>query len=75
METIKRILRVDRREICYIRYTLESYDGMAVVSTADPYKALVEICIAPGCEDMVIELLKDLVEKEALEIVDDFTTE
>jgi hypothetical protein len=75
VETIKRILRADRREICYIRYTLESYDGMAVVSTVDPCKALVEIRIAPGCEDMVVELLKDLAEKEGVKIVDDFATE
>ncbi|HBF42649.1 MAG TPA: DUF4911 domain-containing protein, partial [Desulfobacteraceae bacterium] len=43
MKSIKQVFRVDRREICYLRFTLESYDGMAVVSTIDPYKAYIEI--------------------------------
>ena len=64
METIKRNIRVDRREIAYLRYTIESYDGMAVVSTIDPHEALLEIRIAPGCEGTIEELLDELKHKE-----------
>jgi len=69
MKSIKQVFRVDRREICYLRFTLESYDGMAVVSTIDPYKAYIEIRISPGCEDIVSEILDSLREKEGIEIV------
>ena len=69
METTRRILKVDPREIAYLRYTMESYDGMAVVTTIDPCEALIEIQIAPGCEDLVSELLDHLVEKEGLRLV------
>ncbi len=39
---------------------MESYDGMAVVRTVDPKTAIIELSIAPGCEDMVEELLNSL---------------
>ncbi|MCP4665005.1 MAG: DUF4911 domain-containing protein [Deltaproteobacteria bacterium] len=68
METIKRIFSVDRKDINYLRSTIESYDGMAVVSTIDPYEARIEIGISPGCEDMVLELLEFLRIEEGLKI-------
>lgn len=68
MQTIKRQLRVDRREIIYLRYTIESYDGMAVVKTIDPHEAILELQIAPGCEGFIDMLLCDLHKNEKLHI-------
>ena len=68
MQTIRHIFRVDRRDINYLRTTIESYDGMAVVSTLDPGKAYLEIRISPGCEQLISELL-DSLREEGLEIV------
>ncbi|MFH1351747.1 MAG: DUF4911 domain-containing protein [Pseudomonadota bacterium] len=68
METIRHILQVERCEINYLRITIESYDGMAVVRTIDPYVALIEIQISPGCEDMVFELLDNLQEHEQIKM-------
>ncbi len=67
-ETRKRVFRVDRREIGYLRYTVESYDGMATVTTRDPYAALIELAISPGCEEMVMDLLSSLRKDEGLAI-------
>jgi len=69
MQTIKRLYRVDRRDINYLRTTIESYDGMAVVSTLDPGKAYLEIRISPGCEQLISEVL-DSLREEGLEIVE-----
>ena len=69
METIKRRFRVDRREIIYLRYTIESYDGMAVVKTIEPHGAVLELQIAPGCEGFIDMLLCDLRENEKLRIM------
>ena len=69
METTKHIFQVDRREINYLRVTIESYDGMAVVKTVDPRRALIEIQIAPGCEKFIFDLLAALAKKEAINIV------
>ena len=68
IEIQTRVFHVDRKEISYLRFTLESYDGMAVVTTLDPYKALIEILIAPGCEGIVFELLNSLKNEEGMRI-------
>ena len=68
MQTIKRLFRVDRRDINYLRTTIESYDGMAVVSTLDPNQAYLEIRISPGCEQLISELL-DSLREEGLDLV------
>jgi hypothetical protein len=69
METIKQVFQVERDDIVYLRVTLESYDGMAVVRTVDPLKALIEVQIAPGCQGMVHELLEDLMRREGIELI------
>ena len=66
METNKHILRVNRREINYLRVTIESYDGMGVVRTIDPQAALIEVQVAPGCEDVFSELLNSMVKDESI---------
>jgi hypothetical protein len=48
----------------YLRYTIESYDGMAVVRTVDPAAAIIELLIAPGCESQLADLLEHLRMKE-----------
>lgn len=68
METTKHIFRVDRREINYLRVTVESYDGMAVVRTIDPRRALIEILVSPGCEDFIFDLLDSLVHHEGVKL-------
>ena len=71
METVKRTFLVDRKEINYLRITLESYDGMAVVRTIDPHKATIEIMISPGCKDFVYNLLESLRKNEGLNIIEE----
>ncbi len=68
METVRKVYRVDRREINYLRTTLESYDGMVMVTTIDPYEARIEIMISPGCEDLVSALVDSLKKTEGLMI-------
>ena len=70
METTKSVFRVERRDINYLRSTIESYDGMAVVKTLDPHKALIEIQVSPGCEEFVLELMSSLSEEERIMIED-----
>jgi len=68
MQTVRLRLRVHRKDISYLRSTVESYDGMAVIRTIDPWKATIEVHISPGCEDLVTGLLNSLAEKEGIEI-------
>ncbi len=67
VETIKKYYRVDRREISFLKFILEAYDGLAVLTTIDSKKGIVEINIAPGCEADVKMILQDLKQNVMIE--------
>jgi len=60
---------VQRADICYLTFILESYDGLAVVRTVDPKQSLVEILVAPQGKDLLEELMNDLILQEGLKMV------
>lgn len=60
VETIKRYYRVDRREIAFLKFILEAYDGIAVLETLDSKSGIVVLHIAPGCEPDIDAVLQDL---------------
>lgn len=60
MHTTRRRLRVDRKQISYLRFILESYDGVATLSTLDALAGVVELQMAPGCESDVERIVEDL---------------
>jgi len=60
LKTIKKFLRVDRREIYYLKFILEAYDGIATLTTIDAHQGIVMLRIAPGCEGDVEAVLQDL---------------
>jgi hypothetical protein len=63
LETVKRYYRVDRREIAFIKFIFEAYDGIAGMRTIDPLKGIIKFHIAPGCEEQVDRILLDLKKK------------
>jgi len=66
-ETIKQIYRVDRKEISFLRFIFEGYDGIAVIKTIDPKKGVILLYISPGCEDDTEMILKDLKQEMMIE--------
>jgi hypothetical protein len=60
LETINRYYRVDRREIAFVRFIFEAYDGIAVLKTLDPGAGRVVLQISPGCEREVEMILQEL---------------
>jgi hypothetical protein len=52
--------RLDRRQIAFIKFILEAYDGVATLETIDPQKGIVLFYIAPGCEQQFQDILRDL---------------
>ncbi len=71
MKTTKRTFRVDRREINYLRGTIESYDGMGLVKTLDPHVALIEVEVSPGCEPLFSELARSLKQDEGIRLIEE----
>jgi len=60
LKTKRIYLRVDRREICFIKFIFEAYNGIATITTVDPDQGIVILCVAPGCENDVEMILQDL---------------
>ncbi len=69
METIRKYYRVDRREICFLRFIFEGYDGIAILTTIDPGTGFVVLHISPGCEEAVEMILQDLKKEIIIEPV------
>lgn len=67
IESIKKYYRIDRREISFLKFILEAYDGLAVMTTVDSKKGIVVINIAPGCEADVKMILQDLRQNVMIE--------
>ena len=63
MKTIERYYRVDRREIAFIKFIFEAYDGIAGIRTTDPVKGIIKLHIASGCQEQVELILQDLKKK------------
>ncbi len=53
-----RLFIISPYEIHYLRFLMEAYEGIAVVSTVDPKLGLVQLSIAPGCEEYVDRILE-----------------
>jgi hypothetical protein len=58
--TVRRYYRIDRRQIHFLKFILEGYDGVAVLRTIDPQKGLVVLQIGPGCQSIVDMIIYDL---------------
>ena len=70
VETTKKYYRVDRREISFLKFILEAYDGLEVQTTVDSAKGIAVINIAPGCEADVELVLQDLKKNVMIEKID-----
>jgi hypothetical protein len=60
LKTIKQHYRVDRREIAFIKFIFEGYDGIAMMRTVDAARGVIALHIPPGCEKQVSAILQDL---------------
>ena len=67
MQTERKRYRVDRTQICFLKFIFEAYEGIAVLTTLDPEYGLVELAIAPGCESDVAMVLEDLKKNVLIE--------
>jgi hypothetical protein len=60
MDTHSRYFRVRPKDIAYVKFIIESYEGIAVVRTKDPREAVIELMVAPGWEKDVDQVLEGL---------------
>jgi hypothetical protein len=60
MQTAHLFYRVDRRQINYVRFIFEAYEGLAVVTTLDVAKGNIVLAVAPGCLATARAIMEDL---------------
>ena len=58
--TIKQYYRVERQAISFIRFILEGYDNLALLTTLDRQQGMVMLSISPGCEAEINTLIEEL---------------
>ncbi|MBT0666270.1 DUF4911 domain-containing protein [Geobacter pelophilus] len=71
-ETVKaRYFRVDRRDIVYLKFILEAYEGLSTMSTADRKEGIVRISFSTWAEQDIGDLLAALAaDIELVEVSD-----
>jgi len=68
-DMICRYFRVAHRDIVYLKFILEAYEGMNVMSTVDNEAGIIRIAIMQGFEDDMDGLLNELATKVGMEPV------
>ena len=67
METTRKYFRIERKEISFLKFILEAYEGVAMMRTVDTEAGIVAVHIAPGCEATVETILRDLKQEIMIE--------
>ena len=69
LKTTHQCFRVNRRDIAYLRFISEAYDGIMVLSTLDREAGVIRVTIAPGCAAEVARLIQGLAQEVMMEPV------
>ncbi len=67
METVRKYYRVDKKEICFLRWMIEAYGGIATMTTVDSEQGIVLLYIPTGCEAEVESVLNSIQNKVKIE--------
>jgi hypothetical protein len=67
---IFRYFKVRHRDMVYLKFILEAYEGMNVMSTVDNVAGIIRIAIMEGFEADMDELLADLGQQVSMEAVE-----
>lgn len=67
---IERYFKVLRRDMVYLKFILEAYEGMNVMSTVDNRAGIIRIAIMPGFVADMDNLLAELGQQVPLEPVE-----
>ncbi|HEY3309110.1 MAG TPA: DUF4911 domain-containing protein [Desulfuromonadaceae bacterium] len=64
---ICRYFKVNRRDMVFLKFILEAYEGMNVMSTVDNAAGIIRIAIMPGFEEDVDRVLAELGKQVPME--------
>jgi len=67
MVSQKKYYRVNRREISFIKFIIEAYEGIAVLTTIDPELGIIVLLVPSGCGEDVDIVINDLKQQIMIE--------
>lgn len=59
-DAVVRYFRVGRRDLVYLKFILEAYEGMSTLSTVEPHGVIIRLSIPAGFEADIASLLEIL---------------
>lgn len=57
---IKKYYKLKRKDISFIQFIIEGYEGMATVTTIDPHTAVIRVSIVPDFLSEIQNVINDL---------------
>jgi hypothetical protein len=60
LRSTRKVFQVERESVGFIKFIFEAYDGLAIITTIDPFVAKIAVNIAPGFEPDVECILENL---------------
>ena len=66
---INRYFRVRHRDMVFLKFILEAYEGMNVMSTVDNRVGIIRVAVMPGFEEDMDQLLAELGRQVEMEPV------
>ncbi len=61
---------IDKCNINYLKYLIEAYDNVAILTTIWPNKGLVLLSVASGCEELVMRIIEDLSTTVSIKLIE-----
>lgn len=68
-QPVSRYFRVNRRDMVFLKFILEAYEGMNLMSTVDNVAGIIRILIMPGFQEDMDGLLAELGRQVSMEPV------
>lgn len=62
-------IRVHRKDIAYLKFILEGYDNLALLTVVDKYEAVLHLSYGPGRQEEILEFLEGMSKEIHLEKV------
>ncbi len=63
-------LKLDKKDIAYLRFLLESEDNLAFMSVMDKYSSVLKLTYSPGQQQEIQEFIQDLAQELQFRLLD-----
>ena len=66
---MKKLFKLRRKDIVFVQFIIEGYDGMATVTTMNAQEAIIQFQIMPDFCEEIFSIIEDLKNKYHMEAI------